>query len=108
MSAKSILVNFALGGMSMLIPKKRGDGFLKVPLGHHASELSTYLIDNFTYEFDGLDGCIAVQTGYVHPDREQYFLDTVAAPIAKHLAMEFRRVEDKEYWQLHPLAHLLR
>lgn len=46
-----------------LIPKKRGIGFLRQPVGHHVNELST-LITSLGYDCCGLDGYLDVNTGY--------------------------------------------
>lgn len=45
-----------------LIPKKRGEGFLRQPVAHHSNDLSRF-ITNLGYDCDGLDGYLNVCTG---------------------------------------------
>jgi hypothetical protein len=49
----------------VLIPKKRGVGFLRQPVGHHANDLSRF-IDQLGYDCCGLDGYLDINTGFTH------------------------------------------
>jgi len=49
----------------LLIPKKKGIGFLKTPVGHHNDNLSL-LITNLGYDCCGLDGYLNINTGFTY------------------------------------------
>jgi hypothetical protein len=48
--------------ISMLIPKKRGHGYLKRPVGHHANKLSLF-IDDLGLDCVGIDGYLHIVLG---------------------------------------------
>jgi hypothetical protein len=56
---KIILVYFGNKDVNMLIPKKRGHGYLKQPIGHHNCPLAD-LSRDIGYDFFGLDGYLEV------------------------------------------------
>jgi hypothetical protein len=61
--------NFGTSVM-FLIPKKKGTGFLKVPVGHHVNSLSRFITD-LGYDCDGLDGYLNVWTGSTYGKDEE-------------------------------------
>lgn len=60
-------IYWALGldSIKILIPKKKGIGFLKTPIGHHANELSK-LISELGYDCFGLDGYVNIPVRYAN------------------------------------------
>lgn len=98
---KEILVCFHQTRISMLIPKGRGDGFLKVPLGHHDCPLSR-LAYQIGYDLSGLDGALEVETGYIVRNEYPVLLEKAVKPVAQLLGMPWRIVEKNEYWANHP------
>jgi hypothetical protein len=76
-----------------LIPKKRGTGFLRTPVGHHINKLSTF-ISGLGYDCDGLDGYLSVWTGLtVHLEEE---IKTLVKELAEFLNVEAVEVTDDE------------
>lgn len=51
-----------VGEVMLLIPKKRGEGFLRQPV-HHSYEL---WMSNLPYDVCGLDGYLSIETDYVN------------------------------------------
>lgn len=56
-------IYWALGldSIKILIPKKKGIGFLKTPIGHHVSKL----ISELGYDCFGLDGYVNIPVRYM-------------------------------------------
>lgn len=102
MKETEILVMFFDRSIEMLVPKRRGEGFLKMPIGHHYSPLAAF-ISELGYDAYGLDGNISVQTGYIPRADEAKWVEKVVAPIAEHLGFPFRVVRPAEYWDKHPI-----
>lgn len=101
-----ILVAFFVGRVDMLIPKKRGGGFLKVPLGHHHNGLSRVAM-NTQYDVTGLDGALEIEIGRCHSIMEKdrpEFLKRSVEPLANYLGFPYRVVDHNEYWAKHPTA----
>lgn len=55
-------------GCSFLIPKRRGRGFKKQPVGHHASELSTLLGEWGANRNCGLEGVLEIDDDGANAD----------------------------------------
>lgn len=79
-----------------LIPKKRGEGFLKAPLGHHPSRLGFALAE---YEDGGLDGYIACTFGKNH--RPEALL-TALKIFKEHTGLSAREIGVSEFWEKTP------
>lgn len=99
---KEILVLFQSHQIAMLIPKQRGEGFKKVPLGHHACPLSA-LAYEIGYDLYGLDGALEVQTGYIALDDHERLTEKAVRPLAKFFGLPWRVVGMTEFWAKHPL-----
>lgn len=50
-----------LNGIAILIPKQKGKGFVKTPIGHYHNKLSNFLLE-LGYDADGLDGYVNIAT----------------------------------------------
>lgn len=99
---KEILFAFFDRSIEMLIPKKRGVGFQKMPIGHHHSPLAAF-ISELGYDAYGLDGSISVQTGFIRHADEARWIERVVRPIAEHIGFPCRQVHGGEYWDNHPI-----
>lgn len=99
--AKALLYVFLERSLQVLVPKKRGVGFQKVPIGHHETSLSSLAYD-IGYDMFGLDGSIHVETGYVALEKEEAVAKKVLEPISRLLRLPYREISRTEYWQLHP------
>ncbi|ARK07519.1 hypothetical protein LAV_00144 [Sphingobium phage Lacusarx] len=99
-----LLVYAALGRheVSILVPKRRGVGFLKSPLGHHNGPLHSISYD-IGFDIYGLDGSLDIQTGSLYRFDIPELLARIIPPIAAHYQMEWEQIGD-EFWDLHPIG----
>lgn len=100
--SKTILVCFHKEYIGVLIPKKRGNGFLRVPLGHHNCPLSE-LERDIGFDIYGTEGSLTVMTGCIHEDQYAELTERVILPISQLLGFPYRIVEKDEYFEHHPL-----
>ncbi|MGQ1270003.1 hypothetical protein ACT4XR_19890 (plasmid) [Acinetobacter baumannii] len=94
---KVILVFFGTKDINLLIPKKRGKGYLKQPIGHFNCPLST-LSRDIGYDFFGLDGFLKVQTGYIN-DKEE-ITHQVVIPISEFYGYKWREVDTNTFFDI--------
>lgn len=102
-ATKQLLVFVAAYQVMILVPKRRGEGFLKAPFGHHAGPL-TQVEAKIGFDLWGLDGSLDVQTGYTSRSDKADLLARIIPPICAHYGMTYREVDHDEFWALHPLA----
>lgn len=106
-SDKEILVAFFQKQVSLLIPKKRGVGFLRQPLGHHACPLSLLAYD-LRYDMFGLDGSLDIElgrgNGCLNDKQQADFCTEIVVPIAKLFNFPYRVVDIHEFWDNHPTS----
>lgn len=99
---KELLVLFRSKSIGILVPKQRGEGFLKVPLGHHNCPLSQ-LARDIGYDIFGLDGELEIQTGYIEQADYAKMQAEVIQPISELTGFAYRVVQPEEYYS-HRLA----
>lgn len=101
---KTLLVSLDAvdGQISILVPKRRGEGFLRQPFGHHAGAL-TAVEDEIGFDLWGLDGSLDVQTGAVRPAAIDGLIAKIMPPLCRHYGMDYRIVDRVEYWEKHPI-----
>lgn len=99
---KAVVYVFLVGTVQLFIPRQRGEGYLRVPVGHHRSKLSQFIeeLPGVAYTC-GLDGCVEI---YFHDslhtaDRKAQVIEEVIVPIADRLGYSHREaaVTDKEF-----------
>lgn len=90
----------------ILVPRKRGEGFAKMPFGHHSTALSQ-IESEIGYDIFGLDGSLNIQTGYFRLDKKKELLALIMPPLCKHYGIGYREVGE-EFWDLHPIRNALR
>lgn len=103
-AVKTLLVSTAIDGqISILVPKKRGTGYLKTPFYHQPTDLSEVEAE-IGYDLWGLDGSLDVQLGgrYRGKATEEQ-IERVMPPICAYYGMDYRVVSDDEFWQNHPI-----
>lgn len=96
---KKILVSVWLdGGIQMLIPKQRGNGFLKVPVGHHKD----IWMNDIRYDVDGLDGYLNVDCGVNswETDKRDAVLEEIMPVICKRFCFPWEIIERGEFARL--------
>lgn len=89
-----------LGGLNILIPKRRGEGYLKVPYSHHAVPALSDIEHREGVDMDGLDGYLSLDYRYVHPDDRQAIVDRVMPRLAKHFKFTTWREDTKAFWKV--------
>lgn len=99
-----ILAYFYQSYLGVLIPKKRGNGYLKVPLGHHACPLAE-LEREIEFDIYGLSGELEVMTGFITDARHKELEDRVLKPISELLGYSYRIVDRFEYFQNFPIGN---
>lgn len=99
---KEMLFVFLGPSMQILVPKERGQGFRKVPIGHHQTALGS-LDSVIGFDMFGLDGAIHVETGYVSPFDYPKMIERVLEPISRLLGYRYRHVGLDEFWEKHPI-----
>lgn len=75
-----------------LVPKKRGKGFLRTPIGHHTNDLSRFFSMELGLDSFGLDGYVRVPSGFTH-GREGVIYGEIVEPFAKFLNTEAVKVK---------------
>jgi hypothetical protein len=92
---------------NVLVPKKRGSGFLKVPYGHHHDQGLTAIANSAQCDVFGLDGSLEFQcSGAIFHGPESMrdqFSATVVPQLERHYGMTSREVSVSEFWALHPV-----
>lgn len=92
--------------MEVLVPKKRGSGYLKVPFGHHADDELGHLETVAECDIFGLDGALSFECGAQIsscPDKRTKFEARILPGLQKHYKMDTREVSETEFWRLHPI-----
>ncbi len=104
--AKTLLVCLdAIDGVvTILVPKRRGEGFLRQPFGHHVGQL-TVIENEIGFDIWGLDGSLDVQTGSIYGKDIDALVTKIITPLCSHYGMAYRVVDSDEYWTKHPLAN---
>lgn len=89
----------------VLVPKKRGSGYLRVPYGHHIDVLLDDIAYKVKCDFIGLDGhleCVPSDSTYTGPNRQAKFQSVLIPLLEAHYVKTSREVTATEFWQLHP------
>ncbi|MBX6653799.1 hypothetical protein ISF12_11145 [Pseudomonas aeruginosa] len=104
-TVKELLYVQFSGRFEILVPKVRGTGYLKTPLGHHANDLSA-LGSDLGFDLMGLDGALEVHgpgmSSLSRRDVERVMLELIPA-LVRHYKMPARMVSPAEFWRLHPI-----
>lgn len=72
-------------GLSILVPKIRGDGYLKTPVYHGNNELSFFVSDELQSDCSGLEGCLDIGVGDQWSAEGKQFINKAVSLISKHL-----------------------
>lgn len=80
--------------INFLVPKKRGKGFLRQPVGHHVNNLSIFVADELGCDCVGLEGALSLEIGFTHGREKE--LTEMANKLAEHLGVELVKVSHTE------------
>lgn len=86
-----------LGGLNVLIPKRRGTGYLRVPYGHHNDPKLNRIADAIRADVCGLDGYLAFEISLSRQDRER-IVGIVLPMLAAHFGFTQWREDPKAFW----------
>lgn len=108
MGQKELLYCWVAQGLNVLVPKKRGEGYLKVPYGHHHDSALTKIANDAGVDVTGLDGALAFECSrsiFYGPEAGQKeFVSKVMPPLARHYGLTSREIEKSEFWEKNPLT----
>jgi hypothetical protein len=83
-----LLWTYCMSSVDMMIPKQRGEGYLKTPIGHHPNALSKFIereVNFRGYGFAtviGLDGYVTLPFNYI----DESFVSDIEQEIIKPIA----------------------
>ena len=97
---EEILIYVMSQHVACLIPKQRGRGFLRIPLGHHHNAGLARIAIELGFDIFGLDGSLDVQTGYGGAD----YVAAIGAAISEHYKKPWRLICREEFYLKHPIA----
>lgn len=103
---KQLLFSWVAECFSVLIPKIRGDGFLKVPLGHHENFALREISEAAGCDIFGLDGSLDFQVdGAIyhggHEARAE-FASRVLPALEAHYGVSAREISRGDFYRLNP------
>lgn len=101
-----LLLCWAAGGLQVLVPKRRGKGYLSAPYGHHANKGLDTIAELAMCDLFGLDGALYFDCGWTifHGQQGTHdeFIERVRAPLEAHYKMPSQLIGVTEFWELHP------
>lgn len=104
---RELVALFQDPNLFVLVPRKRGAGFLRVPLGHHHCPLAD-LEARIGCDIIGLDGHLWIDVGYTLPYAGEAKRHEAAKAILQVLGafyeLPWREAWPAEFWRRHPIA----
>lgn len=95
---QELIYSWAYSTLDVLVPKKRGTGFLRVPLGHHRVEFYAHMEYDLRCNICGLDGYLSFECGYLTALEREAFLAVVRGRLCAYHGCTMRE-SYKEFWQ---------
>ena len=107
-----LLFAWVASNFQVLVPKKRGAGFLRVALGHHQDKELADVATAAGCDLFGLDGALQFDCGgaifHGGNDARQAFESRVVHRLEAHYGFEARAISPGAFWVLHPFRIMLR
>ncbi len=90
--------------VGVLIPKKRGKGYLRCPVHHSHNDLSRLMDELGYHDICGLNGelVVFIQTFIFNENREE-ILSSFMPQLSQHFGVPWRIVSEEEYYHNYPL-----
>lgn len=109
MRTKTLLYCWVTSGLSILVPKKRGEGYLACPYGHHYNAALSHIASKAGVDVVGLDGSLDFdfRAAYVYHEQRAAAIAKVIPELEKHYGMNSREVDASEFWEKHPIQNKL-
>jgi hypothetical protein len=106
---KELLFCWVAGGLQVLVPKRRGTGYLRAPYGHHNDQALNRIADLVRCDVHGLDGALYFECSskvYLGAGEElrNEFAEKIIKPLEEHYGFPSRFVNAPTFWALHPLS----
>lgn len=102
-----MLVCKLLGRVEILMPKSRGAGFLKAPVGHHTNALTNFSLA-YDFDFMGLDGSLEIWGALMtslKPEEMETVIAVVVPALSAFTGFPFRMVDRTEFFEKHPIKN---
>lgn len=106
---KELLYCWVARDFNVLVPKRRGSGFLKVPYGHHVDQSLDVIADAGRCEVTGLDGALAFECGgeiFNGGDEVRSDFAAIIIPrLESHYGLTAREIDAPDFWRLVPVPY---
>lgn len=103
-AARALRYCWVANGLNVLVPKQRGEGYLKVPYGHHFDAGLDRIATQARCELTGLDGALsfAVPGSLYHGPvaGREAFVAAIVPMLCAHYGWEAVEISVTEYWAL--------
>lgn len=103
-----LLYSWVASTFQILVPKKRGVGYLAVPYGHHHDPGLDQIAARAGVDVTGLDGALVFEcesTVFYGGDAVRAdFAAKVMTAVENHYGMTSREISESDFWRLHPLG----
>ena len=92
--------------ISVLVPKTRGAGYMRCPLGHSKHPILSDLSWDLGVDMCGLDGDLQIEGTHIYhgADDDEVIADYIV-PLSEALGFPFRVVDAAEFYALHPVKN---
>lgn len=105
---KELLYCWVSQQFSVLVPKKRGEVYLRVPYGHHHINELTNIANKMQCDICGLDGALDFNVSRpiyfgIQDDRDA-FAEKLMHLLEKYYGLPSREVDAPEFWRAHPIT----
>lgn len=105
---RELLYCWVANVFAVLVPKKRGAGFLRVPYGHHHNAKLTAIGDAARCDICGLDGALEFECGgrifHGGETLRKEFSAVVVPLLEGYYGVPAREIRETEYWTLNPCS----
>ena len=100
---RELLYYWDSGNLNVLVPKKRGEGFLAVPLGHHHDPFFSHLETKLESDICGLDGYLAIDCGSkiaTYPEKRKQFEALALPTLESKYGCKAREIWSTEFFAI--------
>lgn len=105
--SKQLLWCWVANGFNVLVQKRRGVGFLRVPYGHHPDPGLDRIAELVRVDVVGLDGSLHFECeGSIYHGSDavrKAWAAKVVPALEKYYGVSSRQIDEGEFWLLHPL-----